>query len=425
MVEKTKRSGGKPKGYKHDGNQRSPRGREASELRTAFLRALNDDLPSAAWVELRGLTPADVEAWADRWWIHAPCVIEDAKAILEIVSRWRRERITLWRRCRCSKRCRHHYSYSFLLNGEKHSGPTGRSNRDSALLVAQGVYRKAAQTAGVSVERFSDSHRGPEIPSRWRARLGELNRLPFDASWLDDVLDSPIGLIAELPDVLRFEQQFDEAIRELKARGEIGQRIAKGLSDSAMRGGGIVGATQRLTRHFNLLRRAVARMQSRGLLHGGIAPSLAAISRAIDAVRDPSAIVADAPQKALRESRVLAAIGADPTREGREHFQKRASNHWNARAAETELVFRQTGETTTAPSVRGSLETHISWLVRFQVKKESIRDIAEKPFSVSPNTVRTRVRRLARLLQLRLRPGPARGRPRKIRHGDGAKKSSL
>ena len=76
---KKRRRGGKPTGYKHSGTQRQLVGSEASDVRRAFLAALNEALPFAAFAELRSLAPSDVPRWADRWWIHALGVKGGAK----------------------------------------------------------------------------------------------------------------------------------------------------------------------------------------------------------------------------------------------------------------------------------------------------------------------------------------------------------
>ena len=43
-----------------------------------FLRAVQDNLPRAAIEEIATLTPDEIPAWAARWNVHAPCVIEEA-----------------------------------------------------------------------------------------------------------------------------------------------------------------------------------------------------------------------------------------------------------------------------------------------------------------------------------------------------------
>lgn len=110
---------------------------------------------------------------------------------------------------------------------------------------------------------------------------------------------------------------------------------------------------------------------------------------------------------------LLNKVGADPTRESRGHFLKRAANHWNARHTEADEVLRESGQSVKAPATRPDMQRHIDWLIRYQVKGESEAEIATKPFWVSPDTVRVEIRRLAKLLDLKIRPGRPRGRPRK------------
>ena len=59
-----------------------------NEAEVGFLRALNEYLPADAWDQLLKGNEADVPAWASLWRIHAPCVIEQATAIVVTASQW-------------------------------------------------------------------------------------------------------------------------------------------------------------------------------------------------------------------------------------------------------------------------------------------------------------------------------------------------
>ena len=106
-------------------------------------------------------------------------------------------------------RCRHHYSYSFVLYGREYYGKTRASNHERAERIARKAYREILEAAGEPplesrslLEQFTDGYHDPDVPSEVRAKFAELQRLPIDTSWLDDVLEGPID-IARGPDVLR------------------------------------------------------------------------------------------------------------------------------------------------------------------------------------------------------------------------------
>ena len=420
---KKQRRGGKPKGYKHGGTQRLLAGSEASDVRRAFLAALNKALPFAAFTQLRSLAPSDVPSWSDRWWIHAPCVLEHAAAIVSMAERRPEPSVDVWKRCRCldGSRCRHHYSYWFSLYGRPHKGKTGTSSYESAQRAARKQYKAAVKAAGdpplkwrSPLEQFSDSYRGPTMPPKWRSKLSELNGLKVDARHLDDVLNSPIEPIDEKPDFSVHERQLGEYLKRLEKCGKNGAKVAAGLNSSYGRVGGLQDTT-RLRRRLSLLPRPLANLQKRRHLHGSVPHWLGKISKTLDEADALRQLVSDARARALKQSRVRAPIGADPIRESREEFLTRAFNHWNARAVALDDVLLASDQSVTAPAPRPELPRHIDWLIRFQVKGESATEIATNPIALFRPTVSVEIRRLTKLLELKPRPGCPRGRPRKNR----------
>ena len=179
-------------------------------------------------MQLRTCTQEGVPAWAARWGIHAPCVLEAARANVAFASQGSDPlNIEVWKKCRCNGgRCRHHYIYRFGLRGNDYHGKTRRSNHASAVAAAQEEYQRNERDLGDPPpewrslwEQFPDSYRGPEVPSAWRKKLRELNALPIDTAWLDDVLESPIEPIADGPD-----KQFRDRAQRLAASGPRAQR---------------------------------------------------------------------------------------------------------------------------------------------------------------------------------------------------------
>ena len=240
----SQRGGSRPRGSKHAGDQRQLPGHETSATRQEFLSALNDALPYEAWVQLRTSTQDDVPAWAARWGIHAPCVLEEARAIVAFTSQESDPpNIEVWKKCTCDgNRCRHHYVYRFNLRGDDYCRKTRRSNYASAMAVAHAEYQRIERDLGDPPpewrslsEQFTDSYRGPKVPSAWRKKLRELNALPIDTAWLDDVLESPIEPIADGPD-----EQFRDRVQRLAASGPMGQKMAARLTATLQRHGGIV-----------------------------------------------------------------------------------------------------------------------------------------------------------------------------------------
>ena len=75
-------------------------------------------------MQLRTCTQDEVPAWAERWWINAPCVVEQARAIVERASHESDPPdIEVWKKCTCDgDRCRHHYVYRFGLRGNDYFG---------------------------------------------------------------------------------------------------------------------------------------------------------------------------------------------------------------------------------------------------------------------------------------------------------------
>ena len=215
-------------------------------------------------MQLRTCTQDEVLAWAERWGIHAPCVLEAARANVAFASQGSDPlNIEVWKDCTCDgDRCRHHYVYRFNLRGHDYCGKTRRSNHASAMAVAHADYQRIERDLSdpppewrFLSEQFTDSYRGPEVPSAWRKRFRELNALPMDTAWLDDVLESPIDPIADGPD-----KQFRDRAQRLAASGPMGQKMAARLIATLQRhGGSVQGAAPRLQRHLELLRCLLAK----------------------------------------------------------------------------------------------------------------------------------------------------------------------
>ena len=419
----SQRRGNTSRGSRHAGDQRQLPGSEASAARQEFLSALNNALPYEAWVQLCTCTQDEVPAWAERWWINAPCVVEQARAIVEHASHESDPPdIEVRKKCRCDGgRCRHHYVYRFGLRGRDYVVKTRRSNYASAMAGAHAEYQRIERDLGDPPpewrslsEQFTDSYRGPKVPSAWRKKLRELNALPIDTAWLDDVLESPIEPIAGGPD-----EQFRDRAQRLAASGPMGQKMAARLTATLQRhGGSVQGAAPRLQRHLERLRRPLANLRRQGRLDDdtlGWVQVLAAIVNDVDALQQA---VEEARAAARRQPRVLAPVGADPMRESLTQFLRRATNHWCARTGDVDTIAHQLGLTFKAAYARAAQSRHIQWLVRYQVHKESFETIGKQPrheddVHASQHTVRLEVRRLAAQLELTLRSGRPRGRPRK------------
>ena len=374
-------------------------------------------------MQLRTRTQDDVPAWAARWGIHAPCVLEAARANVAFASQGSDPLdIEVWKKCRCNgDRCRHHYVYRFGLRGNDYHGKTRRSNYASAMAGAHADYQRIERALGDPPpewrslwEQFPDSYRGPKVPSVWRKKLRELNALPMDTASLDDVLESPIEPIADGPD-----KQFRDRAQRLAASGPRGQKMAARLAAILQRHGGrVADAAPQLQRYLERLHRALANLWRQGRLDDdmlGWVQVLAAIVHDVDALQQA---MEEARAAALRQPRVLAPVGADPMRESLTQFQRRATNHWHARAVDVDTIAHQLGLTFKAAYTRAAQSQHIRWLVRYQVHRESFETIAKQPrhkddVHASPHTVRLEVRRLAAQLELTLRAGRLRGRPRK------------
>ena len=476
---KKERRGGKPKGYKHDGAQRQLAGSDASDVRRAFLDALNRALPNAGFAELRRLAPDDVPGWADRWWVHAPCVLEQAAAIVSAAEAEDEDEldVEVWKNCKCQDglRCRHRYWYSYSHHGDVYVGKTRTSSHDLARRTARNRYAAAMKASGDPpfngrslLEQFNDSYRGPAVPRGWQIRLSALNGLEVETQWLDDVLDSSIEPIVQRPDFSAHRRQLDECVKSLAGCGKNGRRLADGWQSALSRAGDLQ-ETSRLHRRLALLRRPLANLRRRRHLHRDVPHWLSRISAILNEADARRQFVSEARAKALKQpsspwqksrcirpalnptdlrclsvkycryfpssrlvrraqrrsrcdarlsprtARVLAPIAANPIRESRDDFLKRAVNHWNARADEVDDVLPASGQSVKAPASRPELRRHIDWLIRYQVKGESWAQVATDPIAVSHDTVRVEVQRLARLLDLKLRPGRPRGRPRRKR----------
>ena len=366
-------------------------------------------------MQLRTSTQDDVPAWASRWGIHAPCVLEAARANVAFASQGSDPLdIEVWKKCTCDgDRCRHHYVYRFGLRGNDYFGKTRRSNYASAMAGAHADYQRIERALGDPPpewrslsEQFTDSYRGPKVPSAWRKKMRELNALPIDTAWLDDVLESPIEPIADGPD-----EQFHDRVQRLAASGPMGQKMADELAATLERhAGSVQGAAPQLQR--DLERWRAGRLDDDTL---GWVRVLAAIVDDVDARQQAAE---EARAAALRQPRVLAPVGADPMRESLAQFQRRAKNHWHARTVDVDTIAQQLGLTFKAAYARAAQSQHIRWLVRYQVHRESYEAIGTQPchkddVHASPHTVRLEVSRLAAQLELTLRSGRPRGRPRK------------
>ena len=406
------------------GDQRQLPGSETSTVRQEFLSALNDALPHETWVQLRTCTQDEVPAWAARWGIHAPCVLEAARANVAFASQGSDPlNIEVWKKCTCDGgRCRHHYVYRFSLRGNDYCGKTRRSNHASAMAVAHADYQRIERDLGDPPpewrslsEQFTDSYRGPKVPSAWRKKLRELNALPMDTAWLDDVLESPIEPIADGPD-----KQFRDRAQRLAASGPRGQKMAARLAAILQRHGGrVADAAPQLQRYLERLHRALANLWRQGRLDDdmlGWVQVLAAIVHDVDALQQEVWRRLAPPR--CRQPLVLAPVGADPMRESLTQFRRRATNHWHARAEDVDTIAQHLGLTLKADYARAAQSRHIRWLVRYQVHRESYEAIGKQPrhkddVHASPRTVRLEVRRLAAQLEFTLRSGRLRGRPRK------------
>ena len=191
----------------------------------------------------------------------------------------------------------------------------------------------------------------------------------------------------------------------------MGQKMADELAATLERhAGSVQGAAPQLQR--DLERWRVGRLDDDTL---GWVKVLAAIVHDVDALQQA---VEEARAAARRQPRVLAPVGADPMRESLTQFLRRARNHWDARAGDVDTIAHQLGLTFKAAYARAAQSRHIRWLVRYQVHRESFETIGTQPrheddVHASQHTVRLEVRRLAAQLELTLRSGRLRGRPRK------------
>ena len=131
------------------GDQRQLPGSETSAARQEFLYALNDALPYEAWVQLRTCTQDEVPAWAERWEIHAPCVLEAARATVAFASQGSDPLdIEVWKDCTCDgDRCRHHYVYRVHFGG---GAVTTRNSNASLVVTAAWEPRTVARASATA-----------------------------------------------------------------------------------------------------------------------------------------------------------------------------------------------------------------------------------------------------------------------------------
>jgi hypothetical protein len=132
-------------------------------------------------------------------------------------------------------------------------------------------------------------------------------------------------------------------------------------------------------------------------------------------------------RQAPEDDDVLAPLSADPACETLTHFIRRAEDHFRARELRFRRVIPATEIPTTQARLAPDLATHIEWLVRFQLLGHTFSEIADsvsqyapdgtrlQPIQVtSPSAVEIAVRRLAALVNLKLRrqrPGRPRTKP--------------
>jgi hypothetical protein len=112
---------------------------------------------------------------------------------------------------------------------------------------------------------------------------------------------------------------------------------------------------------------------------------------------------------------ILAPMSADPATETLEHFKQRAADHYEGRRLRFEHLARHQGFTTHPTRGTPQIDDHVEWLVEYQIRKTSVKSIAERaaPNGVpQPQTVWKAIRELATLIELPLRTA-RRGRPPK------------
>ena len=145
----SQRRGSTARGSRHAGDQRQLPGSETSAARQEFLYALNDALPYEAWVQLRTCTQDEVPAWAERWEIHAPCVLEAARATVAFASQGSDPLdIEVWKDCTCDgDRCRHHYVYRVHFGG---GAVTTRNSNASLVVTAAWEPRTVARASATA-----------------------------------------------------------------------------------------------------------------------------------------------------------------------------------------------------------------------------------------------------------------------------------
>ena len=115
------------------------------------------------------------------------------------------------------------------------------------------------------------------------------------------------------------------------------------------------------------------------------------------------------------DEEALALVSANPLAETKEHFLRRADDHYQARALRLERVARVGGFTATPPRDWPELSKHVGWLIRYQLHRESFETIAQREGGLS-KTVGKTVHDVAAAIGLSLRPMP-RGRRPQVREG--------
>ncbi len=111
----------------------------------------------------------------------------------------------------------------------------------------------------------------------------------------------------------------------------------------------------------------------------------------------------------LEDFLVLAPLSADPACEGVEDFRRRAEQHYAARQLRLRRLAASMGLSFDRARATPERVKHLGWLIRIQLKGESSRQIGRNE-GIAPEAVAMAVRRLARLIDLKLRPLPV-GRP--------------
>lgn len=78
----------------------------------------------------------------------------------------------------------------------------------------------------------------------------------------------------------------------------------------------------------------------------------------------------------IDDEQMLAPLSANPLREPREHFLRRAGDHYEARTLRLNRIAKDAGFTVDSRTPAPELKKHMRWLVQFQMRCQSYADIA-------------------------------------------------